>query len=77
MSAITELASHGHHEEKDEALFVEGKGESAANGHTEEYNEYLRLENEVFVAGSHAKKKLIRKMDIRVVAPLVVSDTCL
>lgn len=58
-------------EDKDAGLFIEGKAEARANGHSAEYTEYLRLENEVFVGKT--KKKLLRKMDIRVVLPLVVS----
>jgi hypothetical protein len=70
MSAVTELPTQAHNEDKDAALFVEGKAEASANEHSPEYREYLRLENEVFVGKK--KKTLIRKMDLRVVAPLVV-----
>lgn len=60
-------------EDKDAALFIEGNGESpSAKAYSAEYTEYLRLENEVYVG--QAKKKLLRKVDIRVVLPLVVSE---
>lgn len=58
--------------DKDAALFIEGNGESTSGkAYSAEYTEYLRLENEVYVG--QAKKKLLRKIDIRVVLPLVVS----
>lgn len=58
-------------EDKDATLFLESKADSPlASEHSAEYREYLRLENEVYIG--KAKKKLLRKVDIRVVLPLVV-----
>lgn len=73
MAAETQTLNHVSNEDKDAGLFIEGKGDARSTGeYTAEYQEYLRLENEVFVG--KVKKKLLRKMDIRVVLPLVVCD---
>lgn len=72
MAAEPQTTHQSSIEDKDTGLFLEGKGEAPlANGYSAEYQEYLRLEKDVYVG--KAKKKLLRKVDIRVVLPLVVS----